>query len=118
MRQRTWLRRTVCMALVLLICVPTVVYVSHTHKPAPLRDSAFASPFSYGSYAPKQGTDAEACLICRLAHQLQAWLILLLPLLFMVRRSQFLTRLALRLHPLATRAGHPTLVTLKIRMNR
>ncbi|HML48619.1 MAG TPA: hypothetical protein PKE04_17895, partial [Clostridia bacterium] len=88
MRQRTRLRRTICMALVLLICMPTVVYVSHTHKPAPARDSAFASPFLFGSYARSQGSAAETCPICQLARQLQAWLILLLPLLFMVRRRR------------------------------
>ena len=118
MRQRTWLWRTVCIALALLICVPTVLFVSHTHQNAPLRDSIYAEPFLFGSYARKQGDDADHCPICQLANQLQAWLILLVPALFLIRRSQTLSRLMLRLHPVTTRAGHPSLVTLKIRLNR
>jgi len=117
MRQKTWLLRAVCMVLALLICVPTVLYVSHTHSPAPLSASPNAASLLFGSDAHRQGA-AESRLICRLAYQLQAWLMLLLPALLSVRLRRFLARLALRFHLLATRAGYPTLVALKIRMNR
>ena len=117
MRQRTRLWRTACMALVLLICMPAVMCVSHTHRPGPFDDTAHATPFVFGSHGRAQAPTAEACPICQLARQWQAWLMLLLAALLLIRKGMIFSRMASRLCPPALAKGHPTLISLKVRMN-